>query len=224
MHVAVTGTWRGPEESWFAVADDGSGMSEQALRDALRIGSSDPLAPRALDDLGRFGFGLKTASFSQCRKLTVWSQHQGKKAAARCWDLDQVRAAKRWEMYRSAPVEAASIIRNQRLNGGHGTVVVWRKLINVTDDNVDDEEMRRAFYERLDRIELHLGMTFGRYIAKKHHPVIITLNDTPVDAWDPFLQEDPATQPLPPRGPHSWLRPSGSLTLCPSARKQTGQR
>jgi Histidine kinase-, DNA gyrase B-, and HSP90-like ATPase len=196
-HVAVTGTWNGRTDSWFAVADDGSGMSEQTLRNALRVGSADPLAPRGLDDLGRFGFGLKTASFSQCRELTVWSQHKGDKAAARCWDLEHVRATKRWEMYRSAPSEAAQIIRKERFDG-EGTVVVWRKLINLTDDQVDDDETRRAFYEQLDNIESHLAMTFGRFISRKKDPIVITLNRAPVRAWDPFLQDDPATQKLPP--------------------------
>ena len=65
--------WAGPD-SWISIVDDGDGMSESTLVDAMRPGSANPLDSRKPDDLGRFGLGLKTASFSQCRKLSVWSR------------------------------------------------------------------------------------------------------------------------------------------------------
>ena len=57
--------------SWIAIVDDGRGMDDATLRNAMTFACTDPLAPRAPDDLGRFGLGLKTASLSQCRRLTV---------------------------------------------------------------------------------------------------------------------------------------------------------
>ena len=59
------------ESSLITVRDDGSGMSEDELICAMKFGSSDPLEERTKKDLGRFGLGLKTASFSQCRRLIV---------------------------------------------------------------------------------------------------------------------------------------------------------
>src|SRR5688572_19225035 len=58
---------------WIAILDDGDGMSEGQLMEAMRPGSRNPRDKRSRDDLGRFGLGLKTASFSQCRRLTVVS-------------------------------------------------------------------------------------------------------------------------------------------------------
>src|SRR4030088_2144380 len=65
--------WDGPD-SRIAIVDDGEGMDEATLTNAMRPGSANPLDSRRADDLGRFGLGLKTASFSQCRKLSVWSR------------------------------------------------------------------------------------------------------------------------------------------------------
>ena len=48
---------------WIAVEDDGCGMSEQELVEAMRPGSKNPEDDRESNDLGRFGLGLKTASF-----------------------------------------------------------------------------------------------------------------------------------------------------------------
>ena len=60
--------------SRISIIDDGCGMSEGALLEAMRPGSRSPVEERSSEDLGRFGLGLKTASFSQCRSLTVISK------------------------------------------------------------------------------------------------------------------------------------------------------
>ena len=61
-------------EPWISIADDGYGMTENELSEAMKTGSKNPLDERAPNDLGRFGLGLKTASFSQCKRLTVASK------------------------------------------------------------------------------------------------------------------------------------------------------
>jgi len=60
-------------EPWLAIIDDGCGMDSDELTNAMRLGSKNPLEERDKKDLGRYGLGLKTASFSQCRKLAVIS-------------------------------------------------------------------------------------------------------------------------------------------------------
>ena len=65
--------WAGAD-SWIRLSDDGRGMTETELRDAMRLGSQSPLEERCSADLGRFGLGLKTASLSQCRRLSVVSR------------------------------------------------------------------------------------------------------------------------------------------------------
>ena len=81
----------------IAIIDDGNGLSRDDLKQAMRLGSNDPRQKRALNDLGRFGLGLKTASFSQCRRLTVVSR-KGSAVAAFTWDLDLVVAQNAWNV------------------------------------------------------------------------------------------------------------------------------
>ena len=68
--------WNG-SASHVAIRDDGCGMTSSDLVNAMRLGSQNPLQVRTSVDLGRFGLGLKTASFSQCRRLTVASRALG---------------------------------------------------------------------------------------------------------------------------------------------------
>jgi hypothetical protein len=70
-------------EPLVAIVDDGDGMDESTLLSAMRLGSRDPRLPSTGVDLGRFGLGLKTASLSQCRRLTVVSCSTGNLAIAR---------------------------------------------------------------------------------------------------------------------------------------------
>ena len=82
-------------EPWIAIIDDGIGMHEVELIEAMRPGSRNPLEEREDHDLGRFGLGLKSASFSQCRQLTVISRKAGLTSAA-TWDLDTVAETNVW--------------------------------------------------------------------------------------------------------------------------------
>ncbi|MBN1459520.1 MAG: ATP-binding protein [Armatimonadetes bacterium] len=96
-NVWVTFHWHGVC-SYVSVADDGCGMTESKLTEAMRLGSQSPLDAREPHDLGRFGLGLKTASFSQCRQLSVWSKASGRSPVARCWDLDYVQQTGDWRL------------------------------------------------------------------------------------------------------------------------------
>ena len=87
--VNITFFWNSenPYKSYISLLDDGYGMDEKGLDGAMRLGNKSPLEQRDSDDLGRFGLGLKTASFSQCRSLTVASKKNENSSCLR-WDLD----------------------------------------------------------------------------------------------------------------------------------------
>ncbi len=82
---------------YVAVVDDGTGMSSDQLQEAMRYGGIGPTATRSDHDLGRFGLGLKTASLSQCRRLTVVSMRDGVLGGA-VWDLDTIAATNDWTL------------------------------------------------------------------------------------------------------------------------------
>ena len=127
--------WEG-SDSWVTINDDGLGMNLEGLKLAMTPGSKDPKDDRDEHDLGRFGLGLKTSSFSQCKRLTVATKSEGFKMINRCWDLDYVNETKKWSLLE--PVIQESKIKKYhvrlqiKLNGGTGSAVQrlsqdWRR-------------------------------------------------------------------------------------------------
>lgn len=174
--------WNGVD-SRITVLDDGRGMDAQGLDAAMRLGDRDPLEARAATDLGRFGLGLKTASFSQCRRLTVASRTGGGPVSALHWDLDVLRddPEGRWSLLEGFP----------RGNGDPGagladrpagTLVIWEKMDRLTPPGVGEQD----FLDRIDRIERHLAMVFHRFIEKKR--LVIRINGRAIAPWNPFLE------------------------------------
>jgi hypothetical protein len=191
--VDVIFTWIG-RESWAAVIDDGHGMTEAELVTAMTIAARGPGMPRGPQDLGRFGMGLKTASFSQARRLIVTSAAVGHPRTTRVWDLDLVRQTEEWRLLRHAGPDEA-VLEEQW--SGQGTAVLWRHLHRYDQPGVttDDEPTERHFYEEIRRVEAHLAMVFGRFLTGRR--IKLTVNNNPVLPWDPFLQHRPFSQRLP---------------------------
>jgi hypothetical protein len=168
------------------ILDDGSGMHADRLVEAMRFGGIGPEAERTAEDLGRFGLGLKTASLSQCRQLTVVS-NSSSKVAAFTWDLDQLRKnGGGWDLIEgdaSLPDEILDHLKSKK----SGTLVVWRK---VDFGRTADRPSYESFLADLQRVDAHLGMVFHRFLAGDARALRITLNGSRVNAWDPFLESD----------------------------------
>lgn len=173
----------------IVISDDGFGMSDKALIENMRIGSSDPCKIREDDDLGRFGMGMKTAAFSIGKKLTVITKSNSIVSNA-SWDLDSIPEIG-WNLIirdESEISEFTSQIDHQ------GTVIVIEKLDRVID--IDDEKKAKSkFYRIANRTEKHLALTFHRFIEENN--LILKLNNNIVKAWNPFILENGATQELP---------------------------
>ena len=184
--------------SYVSIADDGCGMSANALLEALRYGSRRPYGR---EDLGRFGLGLKTASMSQCRRLTVVSRRgpTGKAIITRTLDLDIVEEWDEWLVTEEEPSEVVSRAQ-ARLAEGPGTVVVWEKLDRVLPErHVDTGWGRRRMNSLAHKTTEHLGMVFHRFldgISVGRH-LVLTVNADKVQSWDPFATREPATLELP---------------------------
>jgi hypothetical protein len=183
-------------DSWCAIVDDGDGMTEDELMRAMTVGGTDPLDARSDRDLGRFGFGLKTASFSQARELTVASRATRNGAfAVRSWDIDEVRRRRRWTLRKRAPAGAKAILTAVAPKG-RGTVVLWRRLDGFPGvDEKNLEAGRKLANEHLGQCCDHLGMVFARYIQSGS--LTVRVNRKQVAPWDPFLADNAATQELP---------------------------
>lgn len=201
--------WAG-EQSWIAVADDGRGMDAVALTAAMRLGSSNPAALRERTDLGRFGLGLKTASFSQARTLTVASRPATGELQIRRWDLDQVSRTARWSLQIDAAEGAESGVALLEAHP-HGTVVVLTRLDRLSGGaQIDDDEAHTHFLRHAEAVGHHLSMTFHRFLARRG--LTIAVDGRPIEGWDPFMRASGQVQ----IGPVERLRlGGGSVDVLP---------
>lgn len=192
--------------SYVTIADDGRGMSESELSQAMRIGSKNPLEERSTEDLGRFGMGLKTASLSQCRKFTVLSKPAGGTVSLRCWDLDHVQQNNAWQLLCEAPALPAGI-EQELAAREHGATVVWQ-LCDAwgARENMDEERFRRAFYRMVETVDHHLRLFFHRYLESSKF--VISINGNKLKPWDPFMNWHHATTRSPKErvGPDCYLQ------------------
>ena len=186
-------------DSWIRIADNGAGMDAATLTESLRYGS---IRDYDGDDLGKFGFGLKTASTSQCRRVVVASRRALERARieVRALDLNHIERTNRWEILVVDPTERPAHLVDP-LRSNTGTVVLWEDLDRILDyKDPWGGWARRRLLDRAEAIAEHLGMVFHRFLAgqvRGHAPLKILVNDAPVDAWDPFCREEAATTALP---------------------------
>lgn len=179
---------------WIRVKDNGSGMSDSELFNAMRYGSQSPLEKRAENDLGRFGLGLKTASFSQCKCLTVASKKKLKKKVFRCWDLDHVVKVNDWELFKQ-PYEDAIDLLKPLDELEHGTIVLWQNIDRLLGtDDLEDDEGHEAFNSKFSLIPRYIEMVFHRFLEGKNG-IKISVGAHKCKAWDPYLKNNSQTQP-----------------------------
>lgn len=184
------------EIDWCAqriiISDNGDGMSNQELIKSMSIGSSDPLNERSIHDLGRFGMGMKTASFSLGKKLSVITKNNDGISNA-CWDLDYVRDNDRWEILAEDSSNELICDLSERLsNYRNGTVVCISNIDKVISSTSSAE--KKKFYKMIDNIKCHLSLVFHRFMEAGK--VSVTVNQTPLVPWNPFIPQNNARQEL----------------------------
>ena len=149
------------EDGYVSVLDNGNGMNPKTLQLAMKYGSGNPFGIREENDLGRFGLGLKTASLSQCRRLTVVSKKDGILSSC-CWDLDHVITTQAWELLELDSDEIQKLPQIKTLNAlEEGTIVVWEKLDKMC---AGDEDKEKGFLLKIREVEAHLSLTFHRFL------------------------------------------------------------
>ena len=182
------------DEPWVAVVDDGCGMSEAELVEAMRLGSKNPTDERDAEDLGRFGLGLKSASFSQCRSLTVLTRRDGDASCAR-WDLDRTAERNDWTL---ELIDNPGVVPGHDLLPSTGTVIVWEKLDRLSSGFTHDRDRRAEHMNaELARAERHLRLVFHRFLEGSNPQLKLFLNGRqlkpldPMASWHPSTQKDP---------------------------------
>jgi hypothetical protein len=192
--VEVTFHWDGAN-SWVRILDDGRGMTKDELFEAMRPGSQNPLQKRSARDLGRFGLGLKTASFSQARRVTVASRRHGQAVSSREWDLDYVEKVNEWRLL-IQPTAASTLWHDPLQSRLSGTAVLWTKLDRLTlGEQVVDAAAHSRFNDAIDHVRSYLALIFHRFLEDRN--LKISINTIPVEPWNPFFENHPATYRTP---------------------------
>ncbi|MCU1263790.1 MAG: hypothetical protein JWM21_108 [Acidobacteria bacterium] len=182
------------DDSAVRILDNGSGMTPSELREAMRYG-----AERNYDegDLGKFGLGLKTASMSQCQRLSVATRANPNRAdiTTYCWDLAHIEKSNRWEIL---PLGVGPKTR-QALKNTTGTVVMWQKLDRILGYKHPYGEMaRKRLLYMCRQLEEHLAMVFHRFLSGEvpRKRLKISINGNPVQPWDPYCRKEANTKSL----------------------------
>jgi len=184
--------WKGTD-TVLSIMDDGRGMNDEEIIQAMRPGSTSPLTSRQENDLGRFGLGLKTASFSQCRKFSVISKTIDHEATFWCWDLDYVNAVKSWQLLKYRP--DFDFIENKYNELQSGSVVLWWDIDRLTrSTKTDSLTSKKLFQSTMDTLKKHLAMVFHRFIEGGLN---IFLRNRTIEPWDPFMVNCNGLQPRP---------------------------
>ena len=137
------------------ITDNGRGMTKSELSANMQFPSRDMESERDINDLGRFGLGMKTASFSQTRKFTVISRKKGtKEYSALTWDVFHLKQSRKWEILINTREEIQNLLeRYIKTSDNHlekfndyqpNTIVIWEELKNF---NIEGVIVGKAIYD-----------------------------------------------------------------------------
>jgi len=174
--------WDG-QNSFISVLDNGRGMNKEDLVVAMTPGSKDPEEERSEKDLGRFGMGLKTASFSQCKRLTCITKKQDYSTIKRCWDIDYINKQDEWQLL---DYVSDNLFLEKVNTQESGTLVLWEKLDRIVGKaETSNESVKSAFYQEMQNVKQHLSLVFHKFIESKR--VKIFFQDEELESYNPFL-------------------------------------
>lgn len=173
-------------EAFISILDDGHGMTEEEIIQAMQYGSRNPLDYRSENDLGRYGLGMKTASLSQCRILSVISKKNDKISGCQ-WNLGQIKKSESWALVILDMDEMSRIPSFEKIaKKNHGTLVIWQELDKFA---VGELNLSDAMTRKMDIIRDHLSLVFHRYLSGEPglKKIDIQMNNISIFPADPFL-------------------------------------
>jgi hypothetical protein len=174
--------WIG-QDSFISISDNGIGMNKEELVLAMTPGSKDPEEHRNENDLGRFGMGLKSASFSQCKRLTCVTKKEKFVTIKRCWDIDFINIENEWQLLDNiSDKRFLEKIENQK----SGTLILWEKLDRIVGNaDINNEIVKAAFYAEMISVKEHLSLVFHKFIETKR--IKIYFQNEEIQPYNPFL-------------------------------------
>lgn len=167
---------------YFLLKDNGRGMSNvnNELVNSFRLGSKNPLDERDAKDLGRFGFGMKTASLSQARELTVLTKKKDYTVLGMSLDLNFIKTQNGKWLLRKINEDLFKGEINFLAQFESGTIIRW--------DNWDRApDTKESLLSLVSQINNYLGVCFHRFIE---NGISIRHHENPISAISPIPYGD----------------------------------
>lgn len=180
------------------IKDDGSGMTDKEMEEAMRIGTETSYGKH---DLGKYGMGMKTASLSHCDILTVVSKTKESGFSGYRWDMSHVASTGKWSLLKLTQEEIKELLKNEQCYiSKSGTIVFWDKMQTLDREYSSCPSGKQAedfYYKILGDLNLYVRMVFHRFIdgeAGVDRKINIKINNgPPLLAWDPFCRDEKNT-------------------------------
>jgi hypothetical protein len=166
--------------AYIEFLDNGIGMTESELENAMLMGSNREGRADSELELGRFGLGLKAASLSQCRVFTVVSKSESEINAI-SFDLNYIENENKWLLKVLDDDEIASIPNFEKLRVYRtGTLVLWQEFDKIESHSKKFED---TFREMIAESKKHVELVFHRFFSTHE----IYFNYRRIEKRDPFL-------------------------------------
>ena len=184
---------------FVAIADDGCGMNEMGLVNAMTYGSMTLADPA---NLGKFGLGLKTASTAFCRKISLISRSNKKDPLKKfSWDLDHIKEVNDWDLLDNEEPDDKELDIFNNMTKKTGTLVVWRNVDRAIRlyDQPGGHYAQEALKRLIEKTKFHFGLTYQKYldVSYKDMPQInLNINGGSISPWDPLCLEEDSTESL----------------------------
>lgn len=168
------------KEPYVVIFDDGCGMGRKALENAMTLGSDREEKEDCELELGRFGLGLKSASFSQCLRLTVASKNCNRINAMR-YDLKKIETTNEWKLDILDDDEIKLLPEIDKLiEARSGTIVIWEKFDKIEESS---KSFKDSFIATIGLAKQHIEFVFHRFYDK----INFEFNGHKIEKRDPFL-------------------------------------
>ncbi len=172
------------DDLYVTIQDDGLGMDFDELKRAMNLSDKGPTTKRSKDDLGKFGLGLKSASFSQCSNLIVLSKKASTELIGMEWDLNYVAENNDWSANILEKPAINEVIERNKINiGSQGTAVIWRYCDYVFDSVLEGNKSQEYIATLILELQKNLSLIFHKYISRG---LTLSVNGFELEPMDPF--------------------------------------
>lgn len=170
-------------ESGFkiTIADDGYGMNREVLDQSLRLGSD--VDTHDIDNLGKFGMGLSTASLSLCNKTTVLTKKTDSNVILKSvTDVNEIKKENKFVKYLGeATLEDSNLFDKFLGDSECGTIVIFEDCYGIR-------------VKQPGRFINKTKQEVGRIFRKFMKDINFRVNDELIEPIDPLMLSEEGTE------------------------------